>query len=117
MGVVYYANYLVWCEIGRTEFIRGFGTSYADLERDGILLAVTEASLRYHAAARYDDRIRVDTTLTKAGSRGMVFDYVILHAETGARLVTARTSLVSIDRDGRPTVLPATFRRTLDNLA
>lgn len=117
MGVVYYANYLVWCEIGRTEFIRVSGTSYADLEREGIFLAVSEASLRYHAAARYDDLIRVDTTLAKAGSRGLEFDYTILNADTGARLVSARTALVSLGRDGRPSVLPPAFRETLARLA
>ena len=73
MGVVYYANYLVWCEIGRTEFLRSLGRSYADLERDGILLAVAEASLRYHASARYDDLVRVETTLRSARSTSLTW--------------------------------------------
>jgi acyl-CoA thioester hydrolase len=63
MGVVYHTNYLIWCEIGRTDFIRTSGSTYADLERQGVLLAVSEASIRYHAAARYDDLIRVQTRL------------------------------------------------------
>lgn len=110
MGVVYHANYLVWCEIGRTEFIRTRGTSYADLERSGVLLAVSDASLRYHAAARYDDRILVRTVLTRVRSRAIEFAYTILNADTGERLVTATTTLVSIDGDGRLTALPAEFR-------
>ena len=52
MGVVYHANYLVWCEVGRTELIRQRFASYAEVERAGVLLAVSEASLRFHAAAR-----------------------------------------------------------------
>jgi acyl-CoA thioester hydrolase len=113
MGVVYYANYLVWCEIGRTEFLRTLGRSYADLERAGIFLAVADASLRYHASARYDDLIRVDTTLSSVRSRALEFDYLVLNAESGARLVSARTTLVSLDREGRPSPLPADLRALL----
>jgi hypothetical protein len=57
MGVVYHAQYLVWCEIGRTELMRSLGVSYAELEHDGTMLAVSDASVRYHAAARYDDLV------------------------------------------------------------
>jgi acyl-CoA thioester hydrolase len=71
MGVVYHANYLVWCEIGRTDFIRALGTPYAQLERDGVLLAVSDAALRFHAAARYDDPIRVYTRLIDVRSRAL----------------------------------------------
>jgi len=111
MGVVYHANYLVWCEIGRTELIRTLGLPYAELERSvGILLAVADASLRYHASARYDDPIRVVTTLADVRSRTITFDYLIAHAETGERLVTARTTLVCLDRTGRPVTLPAMLR-------
>ena len=111
MGVVYHANYLVWCEVGRTDFIRPRGMSYADIERAGVGLAVSELSARFHAAARYDDLIRVHTTLADVRSRGITFDYVITNAETEQRLVTARTALVSIDRTGRPIALPAAVRQ------
>ena len=75
MGIVYHANYMPWCEIGRTELIRRLWRSYADLEAEGVLLAVTEVSLRYHASARYDDLVRVVTTLGAVRSRGVSFDY------------------------------------------
>jgi acyl-CoA thioester hydrolase len=116
MGVVYHTNYLVWCEVGRTDFIRARGMSYADMERAGIGLAVSELSARFHAAARYDDTIRVRTTLTQARSRGVVFDYLITNADTGARLVSARTALVSIDRSGRLVSLPADMRALFEHL-
>ena len=92
MGVVYHAEYLVWCEMGRTEYIRSLGMSYAEMERRGVPLAVAEATIRYHAPARYDDRIRVSTTLARLGSRGLTFDYVIAHADSGetARIISAR---------------------------
>jgi acyl-CoA thioester hydrolase len=69
MQVVYHANYLVWCEIGRTEFIREVWGSYADVEKSGVALAVVDASLRYHAPARYDDLVRVTTTVRDVRSR------------------------------------------------
>ncbi|MDQ8168371.1 MAG: thioesterase family protein [Gemmatimonadota bacterium] len=114
MGVVYHANYLVWCEIGRTDFIRALGTSYADLERDGVKLAVSDVAMRFHASARYDDPIRVVTRLTKAGSRAMEFTYRIVRADTGALLVTATTALVSLDASGRLAALPGALRRMLE---
>jgi acyl-CoA thioester hydrolase len=110
MGVVYHTNYLVWCEMGRTDFIRARGMSYAEVERRGVGLAVSELTARFHAAARYDDLIRVRTTLADVRSRAITFDYVVTNAESGARLVTARTVLVSIDRSGRMVSLPAEIR-------
>ena len=91
MGVVYHAEYLVWCEIGRTEYIRAAGLPYAEMERRGTALAVADASLRYHAPARYDDQVRVETSLRSVGSRAITFDYVIFNASSGAKLCTART--------------------------
>jgi acyl-CoA thioester hydrolase len=114
MGVVYHTNYLVWCEIGRTDFIRASGLTYAELERRGVLLAVSEATIRYHGAARYDDLIRVDTTLAAVRSRAVTFDYVMTNAATGERLASARTALVSLDVNGRPATLPDDFRRQLE---
>jgi acyl-CoA thioester hydrolase len=113
MGVVYHANYLIWCEIARTDLIRTLGASYRELEERGIRLAVSEASVRYIAAARYDDRIRVETRLTHVTSRTMVFDYTILNADSSQRLATASTTLISLDRSNRVAVLPADVRRAL----
>jgi acyl-CoA thioester hydrolase len=113
MGVVYHANYLIWCEIARTDLIRAFGASYRDLEERGVRLAVSEASVRYIAAARYDDRIRVETRLSRVTSRTMIFDYTILNADSSQRLATASTTLISLDPSNRVTVLPAEVRRAL----
>ena len=114
MGVVYHTNYLIWCEVGRTDFIRARGMSYADIERAGIGLAVSELSARFHGAARYDDLIRVRTTLADVRSRSITFDYVITRVETGDKLVTARTALVSIDPQGRLVALPPAVRALFD---
>jgi acyl-CoA thioester hydrolase len=114
MGIVYYANYLVWCEVGRVEFMRALGGSYAELEARGYGLAVAEATVRYLAPARFDDPVLIETTLAGVRSRAVTFDYVISHAETGTRFATAHTALVSIDSSGRPTALPADFRALLE---
>ncbi len=113
MGVVYHANYLAWCEVGRTELIRRRGRSYAEIEQLGVGLAVSDASLRFHAPARYDDLIRVTTTLTGVRSRSMTFDYLIVHVERGTKLVTASTTLIGLDRDGRIARLPDALLQTL----
>jgi acyl-CoA thioester hydrolase len=115
MGVVYHTNYLVWCEMGRTDFIRRRGMSYADIERSGTMLAVADLSARFHGAARYEQLIRVTTTLADLQSRFIVFDYLIANAETGSRLVTARTSLVSVDSAGKPRALPPDIRQLFED--
>ena len=114
MGVVYHANYLAWCEVGRTEFIRASGMSYREMEESGVSLAVSDATLRFHAPARYDDVIRVDTTLSDIRSRLVTFDYLIHRVSDEQRLVSASTRLVSLDRTGRPVAMLDAFRTMLE---
>ena len=110
MRVAYHAHYLVWCEIGRTDFIRELGITYAELERRGHLLAVADASIRYAASARYDDLVRVVTSLGAVKSRTLTFAYEIHRDEPDpAVLATATTTLISLDRDGVPRRLPGTI--------
>jgi acyl-CoA thioester hydrolase len=113
MGVVYHANYLVWCEIARTDHIRELGPSYRDLEARGIRLAVTEATIRYIAPAHYDDRIRIETHIADLSSRTMTFEYTIRNADSLERLATARTVLISLDASNRVSALPLDVRRAL----
>lgn len=117
MGVVYHANYLVWCEIGRTDFIRQLGTAYAQLERDGVLLAVSDVTMRFHAAARYDDAVVVRTRLTDVRSRAITFAYRIAMADSDQTLVSATTTLVSRSPQGGTISLPASLRATLEQAA
>ena len=109
MGVVYHSNYLVWCEIGRTDYIREHYASYAVVEANGVTLAVAEANIRYHAPARYDDLVRVTTTLSELRSRALTFDYLITDVARGTRLASARTVLVSLGASGRVAPLPDEF--------
>lgn len=113
MGVVYHANYLVWCEVGRTDFIRMLGMPYSEIERSGTTLAVAEATLRYKRSARYDDLVRVVTTVREVRSRSVTFAYDIA-LEDGSQLVTASTVLVSIGPSGKSTALPSELRHALE---
>ena len=114
MGVVYHSHYLVWCELGRTDHIREGGMSYREIEEAGIMLAVAEANVRYRAPARYDDLVRVETTLSDVSSRAVTFDYLITNAVTGDRLATARTLLVVLDTSHRVVSLPPLIRARLE---
>jgi acyl-CoA thioester hydrolase len=119
MGVVYHANYLVWFEIGRVEFIRATGLSYAAMESEGALIAVVEASARYKAPARYDDELIVRTTL--AGFRGSLvkFRYAVVRAADDALLCEGETTHIVVGRDMKKRELPEKyaerFRQLLAN--
>jgi acyl-CoA thioester hydrolase len=113
MGVVYHAHYLSWCDVARTEYIRTLGASYAELERQGLLLAVTEANVRYHASARYDDDIRVEVWPEAVQSRAVTFAYRIQRAADGHRLATATTRLTALRRGGAPRTFPPELLRRL----
>ena len=112
MGVVYYANYLVWMEVGRAELCRACGFNYQDMEReDGILLAVAEAQCRYSAPARYDDEVTVRTWIEEAGTRMVRFGYEMRVAADGRKLATGFTKHIFVTRDLRPARLPEKYRR------
>jgi acyl-CoA thioester hydrolase len=79
MGIVYYANYLVWFEIGRVELLRSLGLAYSQLEIDHqCILPVVEASCRYRSPARYDDQILIETRPSLLRGSVLKFSYRIL---------------------------------------
>ncbi len=111
MGVVYYANYMVWFEIGRTEFCRQHGFEYRDMERDdGLCIIVAEASCRYRASAHYDDEIVVKTCLRAARRRVLVFGYEIIRQSDNVLLAEGETTHVIVNSEGRPCALPDKYR-------
>ena len=110
MGVVYYANYLVWMELGRVEFCRAQGIRYRDMEiDDGVLLVVAEANCRYLSPARYDEEVRIATTISEATPRMIRFDYELFDVTTGKRLAHGFTKHVFCGRDVRPAKLPEKY--------
>jgi len=101
MGVVYYANYLIWCEIGRVEFFRQLGYDYKQMEvEDDCHLPVVEANCRYRAPARYDDELVIETRVTALRSSFVKFGYRILrlHPDGDQLLAEAETLHVSVDK-------------------
>jgi acyl-CoA thioester hydrolase len=113
MGVVYYANYLVWFEVGRTDLLRDAGWSYRDMETDGYALPVIEAHCTYRAPAKYDDDLEVRTTGAMLSPVRVEFTYEIVRAADNATLVTGTTVHATLDRAGRPCRLPDRVRSLL----
>jgi acyl-CoA thioester hydrolase len=112
MGMVYYANYLVWLEVGRSDFCRECGFSYRDLEREEqVFLTVAEANCRYLAPARYEDEIVVETELSRVRSRVIEFTYRVMCGST--LLADGRTLHVVIGSDGRPRSMPQRYLELL----
>jgi acyl-CoA thioester hydrolase len=113
MGVVYHARYLVWFDVARTEHLRLSGTSYRDLESDGLRLAVSEVSVRYRQPARFDDVIRVRCWVREVATRRVTFGYAVEDAASGGLLATASTALVSLGANLRLATLPDRVRAAL----
>jgi|SRR6185437_6383814 len=114
MGVVYYANYLVLFERGRTEYLRSLGLRYRDLEEERqIYLPATESHVNYFAPARYDDLIKVRTFITELGKAHIVFSSEI-YSEDGKRIAAGYAKLAVVDRGWKPTRLPADVRGVLE---
>ncbi len=110
MGVVYYANYLVWMEVGRVELCRACGFHYRDMEReDGILLAVAEANCRYLFPARYDEEVVVRTRIEAAHRRMVTFGYEMRSAANDTKLATGYTKHMFLNREFQPTKLPEKY--------
>jgi acyl-CoA thioester hydrolase len=114
MGVVYYANYLVWFEVGRTEWLREGGWSYREMEADGISLPVIEAHCEYRQPARYDDEIEIHTVATVVTPVRVRFDYEARKTSDGTLSASGHTVHAALGPDGRPRKLPA---RVLEILA
>jgi acyl-CoA thioester hydrolase len=116
MGRAHHGVYVVWCELGRTSMMRERGVSYAEMERNGVLLPVTRLEVEYRAAAHYEETVRIETTVEAARSRSVRFAYEIIGP--GERLLArARTDLACIDGEGRPRKIPDEVRRALQAAA
>ncbi len=107
MGVVYYANYLIWMEIGRSEYCRAAGVNYKDMESgDGIRLAVVDAHCRYLHPARYDEEIAVKTWIAHANRRMIEFHYHIRGSQT---LAEGETKHIFLSPEMKPIKLPEKY--------
>jgi len=113
MGVVYYANYFVWFEVGRTDLLRQSGWNYREMETEGFGLPVIEAQCTYRESAKYDDELEVRTTGTMLSPVRVKFTYDVVRPVDAATLATGTTVHATLDRDGRPCRLPERVRDVL----
>lgn len=112
MGIVHHSSYVVWFEAGRSDWMRLTGRGYADFERDGYFLPVTELTARYLAPLRYDDVATVRTWIGELRSRQVRFAYEV-RDEAGRLCATGGSAHICTTRDGRVAALP---RFLLDRL-
>jgi len=118
MGVVYYANYFIWFEVGRTEFFRKLGMPYSDFEKNEIYLPVTKAFGQYKLPAHYDDEIRLVTHITSLQEVRIAFKYEVFRNQNHELLAIGETEHAFVNRQGKPIVLkknnPFLWRRLLE---
>jgi len=109
MGVAYYSNYLVWFEVGRSEFCRERGFRYADLEALGYRLVVTDVHCHYRNSARYDEVLTVRTWLKGMHRRMVTFGYQILRQGKEEVIVEGESRHLCLGPNGKPKSLPEEF--------
>jgi acyl-CoA thioester hydrolase len=110
MGVVYYANYLVWFEVARADLLRSLGWTYREMEHAGVSLPVIEAHCAYHRPARYDDEIEVRTEGRMLSPVRMEFEYKVFRRDDAVMTASGRTVHAALDPGGRPCRLPQRIR-------
>ena len=114
MGVVYYANYFVWFEVGRTDLLRERGWSYREMEGEGFSLPVVEAACQYRRPALYDDELEVQTRGALLSPVRVRFDYRVVRPADAATVAEGHTVHASLDRSGKPARLPARARQAFE---
>ena len=115
-GVVYYANYLRWFEIGRTEILRQAGFNYADYEKKSLIAPVVEVKCNYNDSARYNDLIIIETNIEKIGNSSIKFNYKIIRKKDKKLLAEGYTVNVFVDmKTKKSTNIPEELRKALQN--
>lgn len=106
MRIVHHTNYLVYCEELRSHFSRDLGTNYADFEKEGFALAVSEINLRFVSPAVYGQRITVRGWVEDLKSRRITFGYQIFNPDTDQLHVSGTTSHICVTLDGAVARIP-----------
>jgi acyl-CoA thioester hydrolase len=104
MGLLHHANYFVYFETGRTEFLRQRGFSYREIEDSGHFLVIVEIGCKFKRPAYYDDLLTLRTTLERVTRVKIVHGYQVLR--DGLLLAEGHSTLACVDREGRPQALP-----------
>ncbi|MFT4813753.1 MAG: acyl-CoA thioester hydrolase [Glaciecola sp.] len=115
MGVVHHANYLVYFEEGRSQYMRDIGSDYAHIEASGFQLPVTETGIRYLSSLRYGQLVTVRTWLEENRSRRVTFAYEVMNNESHKVLVSGFTRHVWTDTSGRVTRMPPQWKKLFES--
>ena len=113
MGIVYYANYLRWFEMGRTSLMRSLGISYGEMTARGIHLPVSEVFCKYLRSARYDDVLTIETAVDWVRRASIQFSYRILRPADGAELVVGKTLHAFVDGEGKIVKIPTPLKEKM----
>lgn len=115
MAIVHHASYIVYFEEGRSHYIRQRGMSYAEFERSGFYLAVTDVQARFVKSSRYDERLTIRTWVSDARSRTLTFEYEIVSAETLERRVTGISKHICLNKEGNIARIPDDWQQWVQN--
>jgi len=114
MGVVHHSNYLVWFELGRSDFCRARGFSYKDMEeKDDALMVVAEAYCRYKSPAYYEDIVTIRTKIAEIRSRSVQFVYEVFRESDNLLLAEGETLHLVTDKNKKVRSLPAQYKAML----
>jgi len=117
MGYCYYGNYAQYFEVGRVEALRSVGMSYRDMENDGIMLPVSEFSVKYLSPALYDDELTITTRISSVNGARIEFEYEISN-QSDKKISIAKTTLVFVSKETmRPVQAPENFLKLLQAYA
>ena len=105
MGVVHHSNYIRWFETGRVEFLRTLGIDLNEMMSDGILFPIIEVGAKFHAPARFDDELEIETTAEALTKAKMKFNYVIRRRGED-KILAEGTSTNVFTNDGKICRLP-----------
>jgi acyl-CoA thioester hydrolase len=113
MGVVYYANYLRWFEMGRAELFRTLGLTYKEIEEQGYYLPLSEVTCKYVSSARYDDEVIIEASLDPSVRAGVKFNYTVYRCNGDQVVATGSTRHAFVDHEGKVVRPPAIFKQVV----
>jgi len=104
-GVVHHANYLTWLEMGRVELMRAGGRDYRQFEEEGLMIVISQIHIQYHRPARFDDLLRLTTTVVRAKGARLIHRYAICRGDE--KLAEAETECACLNRSGGLSRIPS----------
>jgi acyl-CoA thioester hydrolase len=104
MGFLHHAQFVNYYEMGRTELLRAQGGCYREVEESGLFLVVVKLDCRYHSPARYDDLLRLQTTVERISAVKIEHSYRLYRGDQ--LLATATSTLACVDKEGKVQRLP-----------